>query len=59
MNTSFSSRSSLCPACDRFIGSTLQCPYCGSETHQRRSLLRLRWAALVLTAIGFGVLILS
>lgn len=58
MNTSSPSRDSLCPACDRFIGSILQCPYCGAETHQRRSLLRLRWTAIVLTAIGFGVLIL-
>ena len=47
----------LCPACERFIGLALQCPYCGEETRHRRSLLILRFAASLLSVGGILLLL--
>ncbi len=47
----------LCPACERFIGRVLRCPYCGEETRHRRSLLILRLAASLLSVGGILLLL--
>jgi hypothetical protein len=41
-----------CPSCQRFIGTTTECPYCGTETSQRRSIVILRSLAFIMSIGG-------
>ena len=48
----------LCPSCERFIGPTDVCPYCGADSARRPILRHLRRAALLLAVAGVGGLYL-
>jgi hypothetical protein len=42
----------LCPSCERFIGPTDVCPYCGADSARLPILRHLRRAALLLAVTG-------
>lgn len=45
-----------CPACGRFVGAAVKCPYCGAKVEKRMSLVALRWAAVLLATVGLVLL---
>lgn len=45
-----------CPACGRFVGAAVKCPYCGAKAGKRMSLVALRWAAVLLSTVGLVLL---
>ena len=47
-----------CPACGRFVGAAVKCPYCGAKVAKRMSLVALRWAAVLLSTVGLVLLYL-
>ena len=47
-----------CPACGRFVGAAVKCPYCGAKVAKRMSLVALRWAAVLLATVGLVLLYL-
>lgn len=47
-----------CPACNRFIGTHLTCPYCDEDTPRRSVYRCLRHTALTLSFTGLGLLLL-
>ncbi len=42
----------ICPACERFTGAALRCPYCGQAARNASSLWILRLSALLLATAG-------
>lgn len=51
-------RGDQCPACDRFIGPALHCPYCGQEAAPAPGLRALRRTAFLLATLGLAALYL-
>lgn len=47
-----------CPACGRFVGAVVKCPYCGAKVEKRLSLVAVRWAAIFLATVGLFLLYL-
>ncbi|MEI6168789.1 MAG: hypothetical protein WCS52_16530 [bacterium] len=47
-----------CPACSRFTGMHLTCPYCGEDTPRRPLYRLLRLTAFTLSLIGLAILLL-
>ncbi|MDR0993570.1 MAG: hypothetical protein LBN38_03250 [Verrucomicrobiota bacterium] len=47
-----------CPACGRFVGAVVKCPYCGAKVTKRMSLMVTRWAAVLLATVGLFLLYL-
>lgn len=47
-----------CPACGRFVGAVVKCPYCGAKVEKRLSLVAIRWAAILLATVGLFLLYL-
>ena len=45
-----------CPACGRFVGAAVKCPYCEAKVEKRMSLVALRWAAVLLSTLGLVLL---
>ena len=45
-----------CPACGRFVGAAVKCPYCGAKVEKRLSLVAVRWAAVLLSTVGLVLL---
>lgn len=42
----------VCPACERFVGAALRCPYCGQAARNASFLRLLRLSALLLAVSG-------
>jgi len=57
MATAFPAPKDVCLACNRYIGLTLECPYCGLESPQRPLQCALRMAAFTLSAAGLIALL--
>jgi len=49
-------RGDFCPVCERFIGPSDTCPYCGEDSAKSSFLKHLRYAALILGMGGLGLL---
>jgi hypothetical protein len=50
---------SLCPSCERFIGSADLCPYCGADSARPAAFRVFRLAALFLAILGLAFLCLA
>jgi len=48
----------ICPACQRFVGPVLECPYCGLDAPQRPLKRILRLTAFILSTVGLTALFL-
>jgi hypothetical protein len=48
-----------CPACGRYTGPALTCPYCEIELPDRTAFRLLRWTALLFASVGLLVLLLA
>lgn len=46
-----------CPACGRYTGPALACPYCEVELPNRHTLQLLRWTSLVFASAGLIILL--
>ena len=47
-----------CSECGHFVGALTRCPKCGAPVHKRMSLRALRYAAVLLSTVGLGLLYL-
>lgn len=58
MPTSAPSQHQTCPACNRFIGANLACPYCGLDSPHRPVQRILQLSAFTLSIGGLAILLL-
>jgi hypothetical protein len=48
----------LCGSCGRFVGALTRCPHCGARVTGRLSVRLFRYAAVLLSTVGLGLLYL-